>query len=232
MVRNVVQILLTLGAVFMFWLPIQEYLILRTVTGELAALDEFLGEFEIIDPKKTHIRALKVTRPLEYAWRIYLPENITLARHESYFLDGHGGGSGNSEVLRSHGTPARQFVLSYKLSVESNYLAISSRGDDFGGTRFSLMDNPARLAVLQNELNAANLRVRQFANSQTMQLEEGQKTQLLSMEKLLAEELDTPVKPLLEVRIAPVTATIANLKSATEAEKKMRSLARMNFWKD
>ncbi len=59
---------------------IQSAIELSTLRKEVSHLREEAGYFDIKDPTKVYVKALRSLEPMNYRWRIYLPPNISWSR--------------------------------------------------------------------------------------------------------------------------------------------------------
>ena len=96
MKQRVIEILLLVAIVpgaFLAWRTGAE---LSDLRAEYARLAGIVGDFQITDPKKVHVRALPTGDRLHFAWRFYLPPNYPLV------LRSNSGGSSMSTHSDAH----------------------------------------------------------------------------------------------------------------------------------
>ncbi len=76
MVRNLIDTLVLSAIIYLATLTFFERKRLAPINQEWVRLKAALGEFEVVDPNKVYVRAIPTNRPLEFAWRIYLPKGF------------------------------------------------------------------------------------------------------------------------------------------------------------
>jgi hypothetical protein len=136
-----------------------------------------VGEMEISDPARMHVRAIKSEDPLSFAWRIYQPK---AQGQLSYTM-------GNSSGSLGFGGSIEEFIARLRLTASQQ--GATSVFLKFGGSSsYSHLGSDAFARFL--EQNQSRLIVEQLATSQPIVIEAGEPQTLLklSMPDDLAKE--------------------------------------------
>lgn len=120
----IVVLLLSAATLAGFTVSIRSGNRLPALRTELARLDAMVGEMEIIDPGKIHLRRVRTDGPLKFAWHVYIPANAPMQISSRI-----GSGSGGSYSITL--SEPRRFIAVCNLYEEDGQLSVYER---FGGT--------------------------------------------------------------------------------------------------
>lgn len=184
MVRNTLNLGILCGALFVMYLPINEYFAHRAVTNELADLRLQLKDFDIADPNKAYFQAIETGKPLEFAWRIYLPKNCRLTQEMDFSNSGLNTRKEPKRGARSRSVEAPARISVFRLTIvrDNESLQINSAfGHSGQRTQFPAKGNGN--SKLHENFDPAAIVVRQAAVGKSIEVNLDESIELIAIEK-------------------------------------------------
>ncbi|MGY8771594.1 MAG: hypothetical protein ACKVH8_24525 [Pirellulales bacterium] len=71
------------------------------VEQEFDRLVAKVGRLEITDPKKFHVIPIETNQPFHYAWRVYMPEGLSINRKTEFFAGGSSSSTSSGQPSES-----------------------------------------------------------------------------------------------------------------------------------